>query len=200
MNKEIKMNLSDALFEGTKICLGAIDHEKDPEIESRWTHESEYLCMLDLALARPLAPAQVKKYYEKIEKEAEEQKNLFYFTIRSRDDNQPGRLLGFIRLFYVEWNHRVGYIQLGIGDASDRGCGYGSEALKLMLRYAFGELNLFHLSANIPEYNPAALHLFAQAGFVEEVRRRQALNRQGRRWDLLQFGLLSSEWQHPAVA
>ena len=59
-------------------------------------------------------------------------------------------------------------------------------------------LNLFRLSARVPEYNQAAIALFRKFGFVEEVRRRQALDRDGRRWDLIVFGLLNSEWQNQA--
>jgi RimJ/RimL family protein N-acetyltransferase len=59
-------------------------------------------------------------------------------------------------------------------------------------------LNLFRVSARVPEYNKAAIALFRKFGFVEEVRRRQALDRDGRRWDLLVFGLLKDEWQSQA--
>jgi RimJ/RimL family protein N-acetyltransferase len=38
------------------------------------------------------------------------------------------------------------------------------------------------------------LRFFEKAGFIVEVRRRQALNRDGRRWDLLHLGLLQQEW------
>lgn len=47
----------------------------------------------------------------------------------------------------------------------------------------------------VPEYNTAALSLLKKFGFVEEVRRRQALTRDGRRWDLVYFGLLNEEWR-----
>ena len=84
---------------------------------------------------------------------------------------------------------------LGIGDPDDRGRGYGSEALGLMLNYAFQELNLYRLTAVIPENNPAARHLFEEAGFQEEVRRREALHRGRRRWDVIHMGLLRAEWE-----
>ena len=86
-------------------------------------------------------------------------------------------------------------MQLGIGALADRDQGYGAEALQLLLRYAFDELNLFRLTVMIPEYNRAALRLFEKSGFVEEVRRRQALNRDDRRWDIIQCGLLMDEWK-----
>ena len=72
--------------------------------------------------------------------------------------------------------------------------GYGREALNLLLRFAFGEINLFRLTAVIPEYNQAAMGLFQQAGFSEEVRRRQAIHRDGQRWDSIHFGIFSREW------
>ena len=64
-----------------------------------------------------------------------------------------------------------------------------------MLRFSFQEVNLYRLTANVPEYNPGALRLFEKFGFVTEVRRRQALNRDGRRWDMLHLGLLREEYQ-----
>lgn len=186
------MNLEQSLFEGERICLGPIDYEKDPEIASRWTHDPYYLRMLSSEPARPLAPAQVKKKFEAIEKAQDEKRNTFYFAIRMKADD---RLVGFARFSWIEWSNGNGRIELGIGDAQDRGCGYGSDALRLMLRFAFAELNLYRLTAEVPEYNTVALHVFSKAGFVEEVRRREAIFRDGRRWDALHLGLLREEWQ-----
>lgn len=185
------MSIDQSLFEGQRICLGPIDHEKDPEVESHWTHDASYLRLVSLDPAQPASPAQVKKRYEAIEKEQEEKRNRYYFALRMRSDD---RLIGFARLYWIEWSNGTGFIQLGIGDPKDRLQGYGTEALGLMLRFAFEELNLYRLTAVIPEYNSIALHLFSKAGFVEEVRRRQAVYRDGRRWDLLHLGILSEEW------
>jgi RimJ/RimL family protein N-acetyltransferase len=37
--------------------------------------------------------------------------------------------------------------------------------------------------------------LFHKFGFMEEIRRRQAINRDGQFWDLVSFGLLNAEWR-----
>ena len=55
-------------------------------------------------------------------------------------------------------------------------------------------MNLFRLSAIVPEYNTAAVALLKKFGFVEEVRRRQSVERDNQRWDVLVFGLLREEW------
>jgi RimJ/RimL family protein N-acetyltransferase len=185
------MNIATSLFEAQEFRLAQFDHEKDPPIESRWTHDSAYTRMIELNAVRPLSPAAVKKAYEELDKEINE-RCLFHFAMRARSDD---RLIGFAQVRWVEWSSGNGYLRLGIGDPADRQHGWGSQALGLLLRYAFAELNLFRVSALVQEYNRPAIGLFRKFAFVEEVCRRQALRRDGRSWDLLHYGLLRSEWE-----
>jgi len=188
-------DIQTQLFEGQDIRFGPIDHEKDPEIESQWTHDSEFMRMMDTAPARPMSAAMVRKQYEKLEKQIEEKKNLFHFMIRTRADD---RLIGMAAIYRIEWTNGNAFLRLGIGAAEDRRKGYGSQALQMLLRFAFAELNLFRVSAMVPEYNEAALALLKKFGFAQEVCRRKALERDDQRWDLYVFGLLSEEWQAQA--
>ncbi|MDL1910723.1 GNAT family N-acetyltransferase [Chloroflexi bacterium CFX6] len=190
-------DIQTQLFEGKDVRFGPIDHEKDPQVESRWTHDSDFMRMYETNPARPMSAAMVKKNYEKLEKEIEENKNVYYFAIRAREDD---RLIGKAIINRIEWSNGVGWIRLGIGAGEDRRKGYGSQALRMLLRFAFAELNLFRVTAAVPEYNEAALALLKKFGFVEEVRRREAVERDGRRWDMLVFGLLNDEWQRQAGA
>jgi RimJ/RimL family protein N-acetyltransferase len=186
------MSIQTQLFESTRLRLGPIDHEKDPEVESRWTHDPVFLHGLSLDPARPLSPAQMKKKYEAIEKSIEESHSTFHFAVRSKEDE---RLIGMARIEWIEWSHGAGNLKLAIGDVKDRRQGYGSEVMQLVLRYAFEELNLYRLSAVVGEDNLAGLALLKKFGFVEEVRRRKALLRDGQCFDLIHLGLLHSEWQ-----
>lgn len=181
------MSIEISLFKGKHIQLGPINHEQDPEIESRWTHDSEFMRLMYFEPMRPLSDWQVRKKYEALEKSIQEDKNLFHFRIRSCEDD---RMIGLIELLRISWTNSTGLIRLGIAAVEDRRHGYGSEVLQMIMRYAFKELNLHRLSAWIQEYNTGALALFRKFGFVEEVRRRQAIVRDGQRWDLLHLGLL----------
>jgi len=180
------------LFEGERIRLTAFDPDRDADVESRWTHDPEYLRLLSSEPARPLSPGQVKKKYSDLEKETEKGNPCFNFAIRLRSDD---RLIGFIQLQRIQWTHGTARLALGIAAPDDRGHGYGAEALRLILRYAFDELNLFRLDAITSEYNPRAIRFLERAGFVVEVRRREALNRDGQRWDVVHMGLLREEWK-----
>jgi RimJ/RimL family protein N-acetyltransferase len=190
-------DIATQLYDAVDIRLGPIDYEKDPAIEAQWTHDAIFMRLFDVEPARPMAAALVKKQYEKLEKKMEEDKDFFYFAIRAREDD---RLLGKAELRRIEWTNANCQLRLGIGAAGDRRKGYGAQALRLLLRFAFAELNLHRVTVIVPEYNAGALALFRKFGFVEEVRRRQALERDGRRWDLFVFGLLQAEWLEQAKA
>jgi len=193
---EITMfDIQTQLFEGKDIRFGPIDHEKDPEIESKWTHDSGFMRMYEIEPAHPMSPAMLKKKYEKLEKEIDENKNIYYFTIHAKEDD---RLIGKAMINHIEWSNGNGWIRLGIGAETDRRKGYGVQALEMMLRFVFSELNLYRVTAPVQEYNEAGIALLKKFGFTEEVRRRQALDRDGLRWDLLIFGLLKDEWQKQA--
>lgn len=189
------LDIQTQLFESRDLRLGPIDHEQDPEIESRWTHDSEFMRLMDTSPARPLSAAMIKKQYEKLEKKMEEDKNLFHFMVRLRVDD---RLIGKAVIQWIEWTNGNAFIRLGIGSPEDRRKGYGTQTMQMLLRFAFAELNLFRLSAVVPEYNEGAIALVRKFGFTREVCRRSALERDGRRWDLYVFGLLRDEWQSRA--
>ncbi|MEW5828145.1 MAG: hypothetical protein AB1846_04575 [Chloroflexota bacterium] len=47
------LDIQTQLFDGQFIRLGQIDYDRDPEIESRWTHDSAFMRMLELAPPGP---------------------------------------------------------------------------------------------------------------------------------------------------
>lgn len=186
--------LTEQLFEGQLVRFAPPDAERDAEIVSKWSHDPEYLRLLSADVARPLSPFQIKKQYEEWEKDVEKH-TAFNFAVRLKADD---RLIGFARLYRVEWAHATASVQIGLGDRNDRCQGYGTETLRMLLRYAFDELNLYRLSAATTEYNTGAIRFLERAGFVVEVRRRQAIQRDGRRWDAVMLGLLRDEWKREA--
>ena len=69
------------------------------------------------------------------------------------------------------------------------------DAMRIILRFAFTELNLRRVSLDVFEYNPRAIASYRKVGFVEEGRLRRFLHRDGRRWDLIFMGMLREEWE-----
>ncbi len=181
-------DISRSLFEGERLSLAPRDPERDPEIEAQWTHDPEYLHRIQPGPAIPQSPQFIRKRYEEENKD----KRHFSFSLRTRADD---RLVGFAALQWIEWTHQSARLTFGIGRSEDRDHGLEEEALALMLRYAFMELNLHRVSAVAFEYDQPMQELLARAGFQSEVRRREVIQRQGRRCDALHMGLLRAEWE-----
>ena len=85
-------------------------------------------------------------------------------------------------------------MQIGIGNPDDRDQAYVNEAVQLTLHYVFQELNLYRLTVFAADDDPLGIQLLQKHGFVEEVRRRQAIHRDGKVCDSLLLGLLREEW------
>lgn len=172
------------LFRGQTLKLTA-KREGDTEIIASWDQDPDYLRNVDtdIAIPRPV---------EHFEGEGDLGSNSFYFRLRTIEDD---RLIGFIVIHSIEWNNRSGMLAMGIGNANDRGKGYGSEALQLILRYAFHELNLNRVGLDVIEYNERGIRAYQKAGFQIEGRIRQGVHRDGKIYDRINMGILRSEWE-----
>jgi len=184
------MNIATSLYTGKLVRLTRIELEKDPETLAEWSKDASLARMLNVTPARPLASEQIKKRLESMEKEIDEKREMFYFHIRSLEDE---RLLGWGKIYWIVWPSQIANFQMAIGP-SEQNKGYGADAFRLFLRLAFDELNLNRLTVILPEYNLRGIRFIEKFGFSQEARRREVILRDGRRWDSLHFGLLRSEW------
>jgi RimJ/RimL family protein N-acetyltransferase len=192
------------LFESQHLELTPVDVEKDAQAIAGWTYELDIAARLrEDHPARPMAVFEVKKLYERWQKEAEELSRQFLFAIRLREDADSAggdsRIIGVLRITNVEWVHGAAYLDLIIGEAENWQL-YAREALDLALRYAFDELSLFRVTAVVAEHNRPASELFSLANFTLEVRQRESVYWNRRAWDKLYFGLLRPEWKMQQLA
>ena len=177
------------IFQGSLIHLTAEDPETQAKAFSRWGRDTEYIRLLD---DEPAHLWSAKKFTDWIEKDLEkDSQGEPFFNIRTLDDD---RLIGFIVFFGLDWANGDTWVGIGLGEREYWGKGYGTDAMRVMLRYAFSELNLRRVSLGVFEYNPRAQKSYEKAGFQVEGRLRQYIAREGRRWDMVIMGVLRKEW------
>ena len=178
------------LFHGKLVRLKAVDPETMAIAYSRWSQDTEYWRLMT---GEPVYVMSVKSTKEWFEGELYKDPPSFtMFAIHTLEDD---RLIGEIGFEDAEVPSGEAFIAIGIGEREDWGQGYGSDAMRIMLRYAFNELNLTRISLTVSEFNPRAVQAYTRAGFVEEGRLSGAEKRGGRRYDLVYMGILREEWE-----
>ncbi|TKA32072.1 hypothetical protein B0A50_01319 [Salinomyces thailandicus] len=75
-----------------------------------------------------------------------------------------------------------------------QGKGYGSEAIRWVLRWAFMAAGMHRVSIGAFEYNTGAIRLYEKLGFKKEGCIRENFWHEGRFWNDVHFGMLASEW------
>ena len=74
--------------------------------------------------------------------------------------------------------------------------GYMSKGLVLLLKKAFGELNLHRLEANVQPDNAHSIRLLSNAGFVKEGFSKDYLNIGNQGWrDHERWAIINNDWQ-----
>ena len=125
-----------------------------------------------------------------LEQREKQPPNMIMFGIQAKD----GTPLGDIALFEMLPWHRVGMLGAAIGDPAYWGGGYGTDALLLMVDYAFSWLDMHRLWLSTMALNVRVLRQMEKVGFAPEGRRRGMWYADGAWVDDVVYGVLREEW------
>ena len=173
-------------LEGRLVHLSFADTEEVVRAWSKWDLDSEFKRLLDDQPPRLISPAQHRRELE----EETYNKKSFFFAVRPLNSDMK---IGFTAL-WLNWLHRDAFVAIGIGERDYWGKGFGTDAMRITLRYAFEELNLHRVSLTVWGVNERAIRSYINAGFRVEGRLRETMRRDGRPMDMLVMGILRSEF------
>ena len=175
---------------GKKVRLVAIEPEKDAELLNTWRRDTEYVRLMDSDPVRIFNASQMKEWLEKQQKADSFEE--IEFMIQTLDEAKP---IGFVGLDGILWHNRTSWVGIGIGERDYWSKGYGTDAMHIIARYAFEELGLYRLNLNVFAYNTRAIHSYEKVGYKVEGRVREAVHRDGKRWDVIFMGLLRKDFR-----
>jgi RimJ/RimL family protein N-acetyltransferase len=175
------------LFHGSQIRLTALT-EDDLGAIAHWYQDPEFLRLYDSRPAHPKTETELGQWLTELRKD----KSTFVFGVRRLEGQD---LIGYLEVDGVDWQHGVCGLGLGFGDRANWGRGYGFEATKLALAFAFNELNMHRVQVTVFDYNTRSTALVEKIGFRKEGVFRERLQRDGQRHDMLLYGLLRLEWE-----
>jgi RimJ/RimL family protein N-acetyltransferase len=99
-------------------------------------------------------------------------------SIRLKKSNE---IIGNIGLHHISYKDGTATAGCFIGRKDLWSKGYGSEALMVLLEYAFNTLNLHKVSAEVYDFNPRSKRSLEKCGFVVEGLQKEHRYRNGRR-------------------
>jgi RimJ/RimL family protein N-acetyltransferase len=157
----------------------------DAETYAKWLNDPAVAVPIE-GYSRIFTPTELRKELEN-NKDTNEQ----WYSIVLREGE---RLIGTVHLMNINWVHRSAMLGIYIGEQADRGQGYGTEAIRLLLNYGFNTLNLHNIQLQVLANNEQAIACYRKVGFCEIGRRREAEFHGGKYVDVVHMDILSSEF------
>ena len=114
------------------------------------------------------------------------------FGIATKDND---RFIGCTGLHGFDQVNRHCFFGIMIGDTTNWGKGYGTEATRLVTKYAFESLNFNRVWLHVYDFNERGVKAYEKVGFKKEGVLRQHTYREGRYHDVLSMGILRSDWE-----
>lgn len=104
--------------------------------------------------------------------------------------------VGLVSLTEIDFKNRIATINIKLKrDNRIRNKGIGYKAITTLVDYAFNQLNLNCIVANILSYNIASQKLFEKCGFQLDGKLRKRVFKDGSYHDLFSYSLLRSEYK-----
>ena len=176
---------------GDQVRFRAIEKEDLPYYV-KWLNDPEV--RQGLSMITPLSMADEEDWFEEHQKKPPFEKPL---AIEIQPDPQKDAwvFVGNCGFFGIDWVSRSAEIGIHIGEKKYWDKGFGTKAMRLLLKHGFESLNLHRLWLRVFEYNQRAIRAYEKTGFTLEGRYRDGQYFEGEYADVLLMSILQTEWK-----
>lgn len=176
--------ISESILTAKKVRLRPVS-ESDLAHFRRWLADDELRRWLGSVDEQPSVAEEFDWYVSR-----RQDPDTILWSIEAAD----GALLGNVELRLSPLNRRA-EVAIGIFDREQWGKGYGTEAMRLVLHYAFGELKLNRVELKTDHDNLRAIRSYEKCGFVREGLLREHRQIEGRPSDSVAMAVLRADWK-----
>ena len=118
-------------------------------------------------------------------------KGKYFFGIVKKENDE---LIGSCSFHKIDFINKTGTIGILIGEKENRGKGYGSDTLKVLLDYGFKELCFHNINLTVYSFNESGIECYKKVGFKEVGRNREVRWHDGKWHDLIYMDMLEDEF------
>ena len=175
---------------GERIRLRATEMEDIP-LFLNWVNDEEITESLDIIY--PLSCAEEEQWYTNMIGRPKAEHNMV-IEIQQQSQGEANIPIGTCKFFNIDWRNRSGELSIMIGEKEFWDQGFGTEAMRLLLKHGFHSLNLHRICLQVFANNKRAIHVYEKVGFKQEGVFRQAFYKHGKYIDIQLMSVLKHEW------
>lgn len=143
---------------GERLYLRPPEHS-DLACVRRWANDPEIRRVTGEVL--PMTSSEADAFWERIHSD----RDRVWFTVVLKEGDRVIGEAGLLRMFHP-W--RTTDLSIILGEKDTWGQGYGTEAINLLLDYAFGYFGFHRVSIGVVGFNERALRFYEKIGFRQE--------------------------------
>jgi len=171
-------------IEGDRIYLSPINIE-DVELYVKWLNDFSVGDGTGFS-QKVTTITKEKEWITKVHEKGE-----YQFAIIKKENDT---LIGNCGLNDINHLKQTGEIGIFIGEESDRNKGYGTEAVKLLIKYGFEYLNLNNIMLTAYSFNERAIKSYKKCGFKEFGRRHNVVTIKNKLYDDIYMEILKEDY------
>ncbi|GAA0126244.1 MULTISPECIES: GNAT family protein [Clostridium] len=174
------------MYSGEKVKLREYKKE-DIRRAQKYMNDPEIKKLLNSNIPYPITFEDEERWYEGLSVT----KDTYNFAIETLEDNQ---YIGGCGINKIDWKNSVVVIGIFIGDKEYWNKGYGTDAINILIKFIFEQMNIRKIKLQVFSFNERAIRAYEKCGFKREGVLRQEIFRDGRYHDEIIMGLLRQEY------
>ena len=179
--------LNNVVFlKGKRIHLRSIEESDLTETYLQWLNDEE-VCEYNSHAIFPNSINKMRAYFNSLQ-------NQQHSVVLAIIHTETNKHIGNVSLQNINWISRTAEFATILGDKEFWGGGIGAEAGKLMVKYGFERLNLHRIYFGAFAESVGVQKLAKALCMTEEGRRREAIFKNGRYFDIIEYGVLNREY------
>ena len=175
------------MFEGEKVRLRSMELNDLDDVMKHWNNlKMREFLSLPIPYAREEEEQWIRGTWERRQAGKE-----YQFAVV---DKQTNEFLGSVGLMSIDNINRSAEAGIAIHQEKNWSKGYGSDAMRVILKIGFDYLNLHRIYLRVYEFNERGIKSYTKVGYTEIGRHRQAQYIRGKYHDVIYMDILRDEW------
>lgn len=164
------------MYYGEKVCLRAYKEEDIPKAAA-FVNDKELKKLLVTNVPFPMT---IWEEADWVKSQKSSRSGEYNFAI---EDLETKQYIGGCGINEVNWLTRVAVVGIMIGDKNYWGKGYGTDAMKVLMKFIFEEMNMNKIRLGTFSFNERAIKSYKKCGFEIEGVLKNEIFKEGKYYD-----------------